>query len=224
MAFGDVGGAENWRIVTTKTPASGSISIAKGDALKLSGGFEATNALSAEDPVLGQAMGAMTDNEAALAVGVRGVFKFRFTGVSPLVDGTDGVKASDTDGKVKKPASGSGRGLNLKAEVTKQTITLASVAATESVAINGVTFTAHASTTTPADREFSISGDDTADAVELASVINDATYGVPGVTATSSGAVVTVEADDPDNTTVGVVESESTITPAVDGGNVWVLL
>lgn len=224
MAFGDVGGAENWRIVTAKTPGSGSISIAKGDAVKLSGGFEATNALSAEDPVLGQAMGATTENSAALAVGVRGVFKFRSTGVSPLVNGTDGVTASDTDGKVKKPASGSGRGLNLKVEVTKQTITLASVAATEAVAINGITFTAHADTTTAADREFSISGDDTADAVELKNLINDATYGVPGVMATSAAGVVTVEADDLDNTTVAVVESESTITPAVDGGNVWVLL
>ncbi len=224
MAFGDVGGAENWRVVTARTPGSGSIDIAKGDAVKLSGGFEATNGTDAEDPVLGQAMGATTDNSAALAVGVRGVFLFRFSGVSPLVNGSDGVTASDTDGQVKKPASGSGRGLNLKVEVTKQAITLASVAATDFLAINGITFTAHADTTTMADREFSISGDDTADAVELASVINDATYGVPGVTATSAAGVVTVVADDLDNTTVAVVESESTITPAVAGGNVWVLL
>ena len=70
------------------------------------------------------------------------------------------------------------------------TLTLASVAAAETLILGGLTFTAHATVTTVANREFSISGTDTADAVELAICINDSTYGVPGVTALASGATV----------------------------------
>lgn len=71
-------------------------------------------------------------------------------------------------------------------------ITLASVLAGDTVIIGGLTFTAHTDTTTVANREFDISGDDTADAAELATCINDGTYGVPGVTATSALGVVTL--------------------------------
>lgn len=66
------------------------------------------------------------------------------------------------------------------------TLTLASVAADETIVINGLTFTAHASTTTTANREFDISGNDAADAGELTTVINDSTDGVDGVTATDN--------------------------------------
>jgi hypothetical protein len=45
--------------------------------------------------------------------------------------------------------------------VTELTITLAHVLAGEAVTINGLTFTAHSTTTTPANREFDISGADT---------------------------------------------------------------
>jgi len=71
-------------------------------------------------------------------------------------------------------------------------ITMASVTTGDTVVIGGLTFTGHADTTTVADREFDASGDDTADAVELISCINDATYGVPGVTATSALGVVSL--------------------------------
>lgn len=76
-------------------------------------------------------------------------------------------------------------------------LTLATVLAGDTVTINGLTFTAHAAVTTPALREFDISGIDSADAVELATCINDATYGVPGITATPAGAVITLSVDDP---------------------------
>jgi len=71
-------------------------------------------------------------------------------------------------------------------------ITLATVLADDTVTIGGVTFTAHATVTTPADRAFSIAGSDTADAVELIGLINNATYGVSGVTATSALGVVSL--------------------------------
>lgn len=70
---------------------------------------------------------------------------------------------------------------------SRYTLTLASVAAAETIVINSTTFTAHATTTTVASREFSISGNDIADAGELVTCINDATYGVSGVTATDNG-------------------------------------
>jgi len=75
------------------------------------------------------------------------------------------------------------------------TITLATFAAGSTVTVNGLVFTGHASTTTVANREFTIAGDNTADAAALAVCINAATYGVPGVTATSALGVVTLECD-----------------------------
>jgi hypothetical protein len=66
-------------------------------------------------------------------------------------------------------------------------LTLASVVAGETIVINGLTFTAHATTTTTANREFSISGTDVADAGELTTVLNDATDGLLTVTATDNG-------------------------------------
>ena len=62
-----------------------------------------------------------------------------------------------------------------------------------------------------------------ADALALAGLINDATYGVPGITASPSGAVVTLTADDPNNTEVTVTNAAATITAAVTGGNAYVL-
>jgi len=78
--------------------------------------------------------------------------------------------------------------------VAEATLTLATVLNTEAVTINGLLFTAHTDTTTVADREFAIDGNDTADAVELCICINDPVYGVPGVTATSALGVVTLVA------------------------------
>jgi len=224
MAYGSVGGTETWRAVTMKAPASGTVSIAKGDAVKVTDAFTVSNATSAEDVVIGEALAAASENDALVPVKVSGISRFGFTGVSPTVDGAAGVLASATDGKVKTPASGNGAGRNLKVHVTAQTLTLSSVQAADAVTINGLTFTAHATVTTAANREFSISGDDAADAAELESVINDGTYGVPGVTASADGAVVTLTADDGVHTAVAVTDAAGTITAAVTAGYVWVLL
>jgi hypothetical protein len=71
-------------------------------------------------------------------------------------------------------------------------ITLSGITTGDTIVIGGLTFTGHVDTTTVANREFDASGDDTADAAELVTCINDATYGVPGVTATSALGVVTL--------------------------------
>lgn len=67
-------------------------------------------------------------------------------------------------------------------------VTLASVAAADTVTINGTAFTAHATTTTAALRQFSIAGTNTQDAAELVTCVNDVTYGASGVTATQGAA------------------------------------
>ena len=70
-----------------------------------------------------------------------------------------------------------------------QNVTCATAVAGDTVTINGLVFTGHADTTTEANREWDIA-DDNAAAAALVTCINDATYGVPGVTARATGAVV----------------------------------
>ena len=78
------------------------------------------------------------------------------------------------------------------------TLTLATVLANETLVINSDTFTAHATVTDTTLQQFSISGNDIADAGELVTCINDATDGVSGVTATDNGdATITLHMDNP---------------------------
>ncbi len=91
------------------------------------------------------------------------------------------------------PINQSGRRVQTRIDLGASAhLTLASLDNGDTIIINGLTFTAHTNTTTVATRTFSIAGTDTADAVELAVCINDSTYGVPGVTATSTGAIVSL--------------------------------
>jgi len=106
--------------------------------------------------------------------------------------------------------------------VTELTITLATVLNTETIIINGLTFTAHTDTTTVADREFSISGNDTADAAELVTCINDPTYGVPGVTASNAAAVITLVSTDPGATLLTVTSGDATFTIATTKAQAYV--
>lgn len=116
MAFGDVGGAVTELIITCQTPASGTVNIAKGDALKLSGAYTVDNASDAEDAVFGQAMADADTNGMPIPVKVRGIAVFTYTGAAPTVDGAQGVVASATDGAVKTPLSGNGHGVNVKVD------------------------------------------------------------------------------------------------------------
>lgn len=124
------------------------------------------------------------------------------------------LQAQDASGTGAKAITGKSATVTANALATKATLTLASVAAGDTVTINGVTFTAHATTTTKANREFSVSGTDTADAAELAACINDATYGVEGVKATPAAAVITLEATEPGEETISASTSGATVTIA----------
>jgi len=116
MAFGDVGGAVTELVITCQTPASGTIAVTKGDAVKLTGAYIVDNATDAEDVVFGQALAASTANSEAIPVKVRGVCILDYTGADPTVNGVAGVLASATDGSVKAPASGNGVGVNVKVD------------------------------------------------------------------------------------------------------------
>ena len=118
MAFGDVGGPITELIITCVTPSSGTISIAKGDAVQLTGNYEVNNATDAEDVVFGQAMADADDTDTSIPVKVRGICIFDYTGTAPTVNGAAGVLASATDGSVKAPASGNGVGRNVKVDTT----------------------------------------------------------------------------------------------------------
>lgn len=109
-------------------------------------------------------------------------------------------------------------------------VTLATVLNTETIDItvtkNGVsttyTFTGHTDTTTLADREFSISGNDTADAVEFCLCVNDPVYGVPGVLAESALGVVQLTSESPGVVTIGAVSSDATFTVVTVEGQSYV--
>lgn len=122
MAYGDVGGAVTELVITCKTPATGTINIAKGDAVKLTAAYTVDNATAAEDAVFGQALAAATLNGAAIPVKVRGIAIFNYTGTAPAVDGVKGVTASATAGKVKAPATGNGHGVNVKVDAAAGTV------------------------------------------------------------------------------------------------------
>jgi hypothetical protein len=92
-------------------------------------------------------------------------------------------------------------------------LTLATVADGETLVINGFTFTAEdvIGNVTVADREFTIEGNDTADATALEGILTDATYGVPGLTVVQDGATITLFA--PIVQISGTATVTTTITP-----------
>ena len=103
--------------------------------------------------------------------------------------------------------------------VASVTLTLATVLNTHTVVITvggtAYSFLAHTDTTTVASRQFSISGDDTADADELAICINDVTYGVPGITAVAVTGTITLTSTVPGATVITAAQGVgATITVA----------
>ena len=117
------------------------------------------------------------------------------------------LQAKDAAATGSKVITGAEATITANALVTEMTITLATFLAAGTITINGLIFTAHADTTTPANREFSIAGTDTQDAAELVTCINDATYGVPGITASNVAGAVTLIATDPGEKIITVSSS-----------------
>jgi len=95
--------------------------------------------------------------------------------------------------------------------VRRAQVTMNSPDVDDTVTINGILFTAKAAQTL-ATRQFDQSGSTTAQATSLAACINDATYGVPGVTAVASTAVVILTPDAPEDTTITVSTSDAVKT------------
>lgn len=121
------------------------------------------------------------------------------------------MQAKDVDGTGSKALTGLTATIKANENVSVATLTLASVAVGDKVTINGVTFTAAAADLE--NRKFDQSGDNAADAASLAAAINHAA-GVPGVSATSSNAVVTLQSTKPGEVTITITDPAATITPA----------
>jgi hypothetical protein len=124
------------------------------------------------------------------------------------------VQDKDGDGGDVKAITGAEKTVTANTSVVEATVTLSTFLESGTITINGVTFTAHADTTTVANREFAIDGNDTADAAALVTCINDATYGVTGVTASSNAGVVTLVADDGYTITVSSTPDDATCVKA----------
>ena len=131
-------------------------------------------------------------------------------------------EAQDAAGTGAQLITGAAATIAANTAVSEMTIALATVLAGEAITINGMVFTAHATVTTPASREFSISGNDTADAAELATVLNDATYGVPGITATANSGTITLKSTVPGETTITASSAASTFTIATTKAQAYV--
>jgi hypothetical protein len=97
--------------------------------------------------------------------------------------------------------------------VTKATVALSTVLAGDTITINGVTFTAHANTTTASKREFAINGTDAQDGTALHGLINNATYGVPGITSSdATNGTLTLTSTNAGATTITLAQSSTTFT------------
>lgn len=98
--------------------------------------------------------------------------------------------------------------ITAQTNVTEATIGLGSVANTDTVTVNGKTYT-KAAATSVSDQEF-------ADDDGLASCINDDDVGVDGVEASASSDTVTVKAEDPGEKTltISAVENSGTVALA----------
>jgi hypothetical protein len=101
---------------------------------------------------------------------------------------------------------------NIKAKCVL--LTTRSCVATDSIIINGLTFTGGTSEVL-ASRQWKADGNDAADATSLCNCINDATYGVPGVLATLATDTVVLTAIEPGDAyiTIGTIVG-GTITPS----------
>jgi hypothetical protein len=107
--------------------------------------------------------------------------------------------------------------------VTKATLTCASVLATEAVTINGLVFTAAAAEDLT-KRIFAVGANDTACAASLVKAINHASMGVPGLTAESALGVITLKSTNSGETLITIEDAAATITAATTEAQAYVEL
>jgi hypothetical protein len=116
-------------------------------------------------------------------------------------------QAQDAAGTGAKLMTATAAEITANTNVAVATVDLTSAAATDVVTINGVAFTM-AAATTAASRTFS-------SAAALASDVNDATYGVAGITASATTSVVTLIATDPGEKAITVAGTNGSGTVTV---------
>lgn len=139
------------------------------------------------------------------------------------------LQASDTSGTgAKGVPTTSGqeatKTVTANAEISELTLTFSTIIDTDAFVINDLTFTCEDTDPAVASREFASGANDTAAAANAIAVINHATYGVPGVTATSDAGVITLIADDGYVITASTADSTITIATVEAGAAVDVNL
>ena len=123
------------------------------------------------------------------------------------------MQATDSAGNGAKVITNNAATATVPVKVIAANVTLANAAAGSVITINGLTFTG-AAATDATKREFIASGNDAADCTALISCINDATYGVPGVTAADgAGNSIDLTVDEPGETTITISDESAVFTP-----------
>lgn len=107
-------------VIYCYTAPAGAVDLHVGDAVALTAAYAVTNALSAEDPIFGQALDASEENNVPVRVRARGIVRFGYTGSAPQLN--IGIVASDSAGAVKAPETGSGCGKVVKIDTTARTV------------------------------------------------------------------------------------------------------
>ena len=123
------------------------------------------------------------------------------------------MQATDSAGTVSKVITNNAATATVPVKVIAANVTLLNAVVGSVITINGLTFTGAAATTV-ASREFKADGDDGADVTALVACINDATYGVPGVTAADgAGDSIDLTVDEPGETTITISDESAVFTP-----------
>ena len=123
------------------------------------------------------------------------------------------MQATDAAGTGAKVITNNAATATVPVKVIAANVTLLNAAVGSVITINGLTFTGAAATNV-ASREFKADGADGADVTALVACINDATYGVPGVTATDgAGDSIDLTVDEPGETTITISDESAVFTP-----------
>lgn len=145
--------------------------------------------------------------------------------IGPMAAGNTVVfqltQAIDRNGTSVKNISGATCTATANTNVNELKVTLTTVSAGDTLTVNGLVFTAHATTTTVANREFSVAGTDTNDAVNLVTCLNDPVYGVPNIDAENTANVITISAFEDLGASVTAVSSAGTMVVATEGAEAY---
>ena len=123
------------------------------------------------------------------------------------------MQATNAAGTGAKVITNNAATATVPVKVIAANVALADAVAGSVITINGLTFTG-AAATDATKRKFIASGNDAADCTALISCINDAVYGVPGVTAAEGvGDSIDLTVDEPGETTITISDESAVFTP-----------